>query len=197
MKRDYVQDFYGIAQGRISAMQHAYSDFPRSQREYEHSQEAYQHFEYESRIEGGEKILPPLREKRRIPQLLWLLFIVAISLIVLIPICVAILFTSDHSFPDLTNLHLVFAIYGVLSIDAIIYLLLDRMPGKPARNGVVGRIVFAIITGFLTPVVCQMMIRGANGADGVLLVLFITISSNIVSYLALCEKRRKPSKGRD
>ena len=177
-------------------MQHAYSDFPHSQQEYEHSQEAHQRFEYESRIEGGEKILPMIREKRRITRLFLLLFIVAISLIVLVPMCAGILLASDHSFPDLTTLHLVFAIYGVLSIDAIIYLLLDRMPRKPARNGVVGRIVFAIITGFLTPVVCQMMIRGANGADGVLLVLFITISSNIISYLTLCEKHHKSSKSR-
>ena len=170
-------------------MHHAYSDFPRSQQEYEYSPEEHHVFKYQGHIEAGEKILPPVRKKRRVHRLGLRLAIALISLLVLVSICTVTILTSSTQFPDLTNLHLVFACFSVISIDAIIYLLLDRVPGKPTRKGIVGRLVFAIATGLLTPVVCWMMIQGANGVDGVLLVLLITINSNIISYLTLCEKR--------
>jgi hypothetical protein len=201
MKQDYVQDFFVIAQGRNSAMQHAHSDSPRSQHEYEHSQEAHQHFEYESRIEGGEKILPPLREKKQAHRWLVWLVLAAVSPVVLaITIIInniSAYYYLYYSSNDLTHLYVTFSLFSVISVDTIIYLLFTRFPDRPARKGIIGRLFFAIITGCLTPVVCWMMIRGWNGAVGIILVLLITINLNVISYLTLCEKRRKPSKGRD
>jgi len=175
-------------------MQHASSDFPRSQHDYEHPQKEHHIFEYQGRIDAGDRILPPMHERKRIHHLVLKLIIALISLLVLVLTCTIIILTPSSQFPDLTNLHLVFACFSVCSIDAILYLLLTRVPGKPAHKGIPGRLIFALVTAFLTPVVCWMMIQGANSQDGVLLVLAITINSNLISYLTLCEKRHMSSK---
>lgn len=175
-------------------MQHAFSDFPHSQQEFEHLQSRPHIFASRSRFEDGEKILPPERERRHVHHLGLRIIIALISLLVLGLACTVIVLTSSSQFPDLTNLHLVFACFSVISIDAILYLLLDRLPGKPTSKGVVGRLIFALVTGTLTPVICMLMNEGANGADGVLLVLLITLNLNIISYLTLCEKRQISSK---
>jgi hypothetical protein len=193
-KEIIVHDIYAREPGRAITMQHASSDFPRSQQEYEQPQKGHRVFGYQGHIDAGEKILPPVREKRRVHRLGLRLIIALISLLVLVLICAVIMLTSSSQFPDLTNLHLVFAWFSVSSINVIVNLLLDRMPGKPTHKGITSRLVFATITGLLTPVFIWMMIQGANGPDGVLLVLLITINLNIISYLTLCKKRQISSK---
>lgn len=174
-------------------MQYAFSDFPSSQRseqEYERPSQEYSDYASSRRIDAGEKIAPPLQAQKNKKRLLRQWIVVLVSLPILALICAAIFLTySPGVWPDLLNLHLFFAFFGVSCLDTIICLFLSRSIARPKRRGVVKRLVFAVVTGLLTPVACWLMIEGANGLDGVLLVLVMAIGLNLVSYLTLCEKR--------
>lgn len=170
-------------------MQHAYSDFPHFQQEYEHVQEQ-QYATSRNRIDSGEKILPRLREKRRVHRLMFRLILAFVSLIILFAVSAAIV-VSPQQIPDLTVVDLLLTFATIGGINAIVNLLLDRAPGRTSGKRSVWRIVFAVASVILTPILCWMMIEGYNGPDGVSLFLVIAVFTNAISYLTHCRKRER------
>lgn len=170
-------------------MQHAFSDFPHFQQGYEQYQ-AQQYASRGSRIDSGEKILPPLREKKHIHRLKFRLILAAISLLILFLVSTAIVLTPPQ-LTDLTTVNLLLTLATIGGINAIANLLLDRSPGKTSGKVSIWRIVFASASIILTPILCWMMIEGYNGPNGVLLVLVIAAGANAISYLTHCRERKR------
>lgn len=170
-------------------MQHAYSDFPHSQQEYEQFQEQ-QYAPSRSRIDSGEKLLPPLREKRRVHRLMFRLLLAFVSLLILFAVSAAIVL-SPQQIPDLTVVDLLLTFATIGGINAIVNLLLDLAPGRTRDKRSTWRIVFTAASAILTPILCWMMIEGYNGPDGVSLVLVIAVVANAISYLTHCRKRER------
>jgi hypothetical protein len=164
------------------------------QEEYEQNWKVRQHFrekKFGSWINQEGKILPALEQRKKSTRHLRLrLFVALFSTLVFLLVVGGILTNAGVASPDLTNVDLLLALVSYGGLNTIVNLLLDRTPGKIDRSkSITRRVVFASISFFLAPILCEMMIMGANGADGILLVLVSTIVTNSIFYLTLCKKR--------
>lgn len=149
---------------------------------------------YGSRVELGEKVLPEQRRRRisNVRFLVRFLLLLISTAIFLVSVGVILARASQPVFPNLTNVDLLLALVSYIGVNAIGNLLLNRDLAKVDKSKrITGRMIFAIVSCCLVPVLCWMMIQGDNGADGVLLVLVSAVVANGISYLTLCKKRSK------
>ena len=146
---------------------------------------------YGSQIDLGEKILPKEQRKKPVYYLHERLLLALVStLVFLVAVGEILIDASQPVFPNLTNVNLVLALVSYVGANAIGNLLLSRNPVKIDRSKhITGRVIFAIISCFLVPILCWMMVMGDNGTDGVLLVLVSAVVANGILYLTLCKKR--------
>ncbi|HVB25575.1 MAG TPA: hypothetical protein VNG51_26795 [Ktedonobacteraceae bacterium] len=176
-------------------MQYFQTESSGSWREgYEQNREAeyaQQEMLYGGRVDLGEKVLPAQQRKKPVSHLLVRLLLALISTPVFFLAVAAILVrASQPVFPDLTNVDLLLALVSYVGVNVIGNLLLSRNLEKIDRSKrIIRRVIFAVVSCFLVPVLCWMMIAGVNGADGVLLVLVSAVVANGISYLTLCKKR--------
>ncbi|MEO8973965.1 MAG: hypothetical protein ABI406_20445 [Ktedonobacteraceae bacterium] len=142
-----------------------------------------------SQIDLGEKIRPT--RKKPVYHLRVRLLLALISTLVFFLFVVEILVNASQPvFPNLTNVDLLLALVSYGGVNAIVNLLLTRNLGNIDRSKhITRRVIFAIASFLLVPILCTMMVQGDNGADGVMLVLVSAVVANGISYLTLCKKR--------
>ncbi len=144
-------------------------------------------------MDVGEKVLPEQRRKRRVANARFLvrfLLLLISTTIFLVSVAMILARASQPVFPNLTNVDLLLALVSYVGVNWITHLLLSRNPAEIDRSKhITRRVIFAIVSCVLVPVLCRMMIQGDNGADGVLLVLVSAVVANGISYLTLCKKR--------
>jgi hypothetical protein len=163
------------------------------QEEYEQNWEVERPFQkkfYGSGISKEGKILPGTEQRKKsIRHLRVRLFLALFSTLVFLLVVGGILNNSGTGFPDLTNVDLLLALVSYGGVNVIGNLLLDRVLGKVDRSkSITRRVIFASVSFFLAPILCSMMIMGANGVDGILLVVVSTVVTNSISYLTVCKK---------
>jgi hypothetical protein len=145
----------------------------------------------ESWTDLGGKIRPAEQRKKPVYHLRVRLLLALFSTLVFLLVVGGILVNASQPlFPNLTNVDLLLALVSYGGVNAIVNLLLNRKLGTIDRSKHISRrVIFAIASFLLVPILCMMMVMGDNGTDGVLLVLVSAVVANGISYLTLCKKR--------